>query len=1603
MCISMFSLNIQSIGRFQHSTNRKSMHQSRIIVIVSACLALIVLTSALTLAVVSGGQNVQTVQTAQNGSNVSYRAGSVTRRLSGSDTGTGQVVADVVSPAATAVFPVTFTESGLPSGSTWNVTLNGVTDSGSAGSAITFSEPNGTYAYTLTGPYGYQLVSPGATGTVTVAGNPNTVVGQGIAVGTGPDGIAYDSSNGYLYVTNANSNNVTAIDGTSNTVVVHSITVGSSPVGIAYDPSNGYLYVTNSVSHNVTVINGATNTVVSSIPMGTSSIGHSFGPAGIAYDPSNGYLYVTNHVSGSNNVTAINGATNTVVVPSIGVGAEPLGIAYNPSNGFLYVTNQNSGNVTAINGATNTVVVPNITVGSQPYGIAYDPSNGYLYVTNQNSGNVTVINGTTNTVVVSAIAVGSDPQGITYDPSNGYLYAANLASNNVTVINGPSNTVAVPGIPVGSEPQYIAYDASNGYLYVTNLNSNSVTVINGNGLLATAWKVAPRYPVTFTESGLPSGSTWNVTLHGVTKSGLAGSAITFSEPNGTYAYTLTGPSGYRLVSPGATGTVTVAGNPNTIEVPGIAVGTYPYYIAYDASNRYLYVTNYVSNSVTVINGTTNNVVVSAIAVGSFPIGIAYDPSNGYLYVVNSVSNSVTVINGATNTVVVPSIGVGISPYGIAYDSSNGCLYVTNQNSNNVTAINGTSNTVAVPGIPVGSGPAGIAYDPSNGCLYVTNVGSGSVTVINGTTNTVVVPSIGVGISPYGIAYDSSNGYLYVVSSVSNNVTAINGTSNTVAVPGIPVGSGPAGIAFDPSNGYLYVANDGSGNVTVINGTSNTVAVPGIAVGSEPNGIAYDPSNGYLYVANSNSNNVTVINGNGLLITSWKPPPRYPVTFTETGLPSGTEWWVNVTGQPSQVSTRTTITVDLVNGSYTYTVSTVDKTYNASGGTFAVNGVADNESVTFSLVTYTVTFTETGLPSGTEWWVNLTSGSSFSSTGSTRTFSEPNGTYSYSIATVNKSWSSNGGSFTVNGAPASKSVTFTEVTYTVTLTETGLPSGTSWSVTLDGVAKASTAPTLTFTEPNGTYTYTVSTPISGGTGIRYVTVGSGSVTVSGNNTSVSVPYTTQYYLTMSSNPSSGGTASPPSGWYNASSSVTISATPVSGYAFISWTGAGTGSYTGTSASHPITMGAPITESANFGKLYAVTLTETGLPSGTEWFVNLTNGQSFHSTTSAITFNEPNGTYSYSIATVNKSWSSNGGSFTVNGAPVSQSVTFTEVTYTVTLTETGLPSGTNWSAALAGLTKYSASSTITFTEPNGTYAYSIGSIPGYSSSPSTGTLTVSGASQPVSVSFTQVTYAVTFTESGLPSGTTWYVNITGRPSLSSTTSTITTTLPNGTYSYSAATTDKIYSSSGSSLTVNGASVSKSVAFTEVTYTVTLTETGLSSGTNWSVTLAGLTKYSTSTTITFNEPNATYAYTVSNTSYYYTSSYSGTLRISGAAQSENIAYQHYSYITGTVTPSNAVITINGNPVTVTSGNFNVTVTAGTYALAASSSGYITYYSNFTLSAGQTHTLTISLHIRSSVSTSPSKSSSSSTYLYIGIGAAAVIALIAAAVIVSRKRKQT
>ena len=72
---------------------------------------------------------------------------------------------------------------------------------------------------------------------------------------------------------------------------------------------------------------------------------------------------------------------------------------------------------------------------------------------------------------------------------------------------------------------------------------------------------------------------------------------------------------------------------------------------------------------------------------------------------------------------------------------------------------------------------------------------------------------------------------------------------------------------------------------------------------------------------------------------------------------------------------------------------------------------------------------------------------------------------------------------------------------------------------------------------------------------------------------------------------------------------------------------------------------------------------------------------------------------------------------------------------TFTESGLSSGTSWTIDLNGNTISTTSSSISFSEPDGSYSYSIGSISGYGLSPSSGTANINGGSTTVSVTYSQ----------------------------------------------------------------------------------------------------------------------------------------------------------------------------------------------------------------------------------------------------------------------------
>lgn len=100
-----------------------------------------------------------------------------------------------------------------------------------------------------------------------------------------------------------------------------------------------------------------------------------------------------------------------------------------------------------------------------------------------------------------------------------------------------------------------------------------------------------------------------------------------------------------------------------------------------------------------------------------------------------------------------------------------------------------------------------------------------------------------------------------------------------------------------------------------------------------------------------------------------------------------------------------------------------------------------------------------------------------------------------------------------------------------------------------------------------------------------------------------------------------------------------------------------------------------------------------------------------------------------------------------------------TYPVSFTETGLRLGTLWSITLNQTTLSSTSDNILFSASNGTYSFTVAPVTGYTDVPTSGILTVTGNLVAQPVEFTPLAYYVSFSETGLPAGTTWSVMLDG----------------------------------------------------------------------------------------------------------------------------------------------------------------------------------------------------------------------------------------------------
>ncbi len=473
-----------------------------------------------------------------------------------------------------------FTEIGLPNGTGWGVSIDGMTHS-SVSSQIYFTLPLGSYTFEVAGEAGYSaypgsgvlhLVNYGTYGVyiyfIPNHGSSSPYVSSTVDLNSyrtytgdfyqadqiyGTSCIVSDPGSGLAYVANSVALYVINTAGRS----AFSITTGlDAPSGLALDTYGNTLYVADREGGNIALLNASSQAIEGYIQTGTDSA-----PSKLLYDSYNHYLYAFE--AGVCVLSVINTFTNTVVrnIPiPISEGAE-ITLSCDNLNGNVLMTDSGTGNVSIISGSD---VLKNITVPAwfSITGSAFVASTGYLYLSGD--VNMVMVVDLSSGTVIKNITIPNGGTSIAYDPASGYLYVGNYSFNcnpsSVFLID-LSNSTYIGSIPVGYDPASIQYVGPSSSMYVLNMGSDTVSIISG---------YESDYEATFTETGLPQGQEWSVTFGGDYASSTT-SSVSFYVPNGTYDYTVGSLSGYS--SSPSSGSLTINGAGNTVSVSFVKLQT----------------------------------------------------------------------------------------------------------------------------------------------------------------------------------------------------------------------------------------------------------------------------------------------------------------------------------------------------------------------------------------------------------------------------------------------------------------------------------------------------------------------------------------------------------------------------------------------------------------------------------------------------------------------------------------------------------------------------------------------------------------------------------------------------------------------------------------------------------------------------------------------------------------------------------------------------------------------------------------------------------------------------------------------------------------------
>lgn len=606
------------------------------------------------------------------------------------------------------------------------------------------------------------------------------------------------------------------------------IPVGKGIISLAFNPGLQKIYVLSAAEEAVSVIDEKTDEVSSVIKVGRN-------PSGVGVMAKMNKVYVLNR--GDNTLSIIDSETDKLI-KTLSIGNQVYSLRITEDNKAL-VSSRGDDKIYVIDGRTDKLIASVESGGKGPLTMLLNDKTKKLYVSNWLDGSVGVID-TQNYKLLKKISLpeGARPGLLAIARVSNLIFVPNREINSVSIIDGEKDEI-ITTLKTGVNPGRPVFCNKKG-VYIPNLDSNSITIISRTADGKFQAETIPEQKEiisTGKDFSYPLGLVFNerdnevYVFNNLEKNFLILDGKTYKIKEkisvGLYprAILFVPELNKIFVSNGGGDNITIY-NFKDKSQKTVDVGKGPIDLLFNSPVKKLYVLNYNSNELSVIDAGKEN-LLNTIPLEGMPGAITLNSKENKIYIAGLANNEVIIIDGNTDEVL-ERIKVGLRPSKLLYDEKFNRIYVANSASNDLTVIDGTTNQI-IKTLKLNNPLANLVSDPEKNRIYGTNPNENAITVIDSENLEIISPDIRVAGNPLGIIFDSPKsrlftmsprGFLTVVDLKSSECPKfLNVIEAAISLADVR-GAIMTDMTFSPKTEKLFVSLDGANALAVIDVKNN---------------------------------------------------------------------------------------------------------------------------------------------------------------------------------------------------------------------------------------------------------------------------------------------------------------------------------------------------------------------------------------------------------------------------------------------------------------------------------------------------------------------------------------------------------------------------------------------------------------------------------------------------------------------------------------------------------------------------------------------------------------------------------------------------------------